>query len=109
MPSVPTKDIERYHKHYSELEERASKEIKEYENITAIAIDNATKAGITNPEQYISEYAQDCKIAYLDDCEKRKALLSKIKIVIHSDGSITSTNTDTGESARFTNQFEFIE
>ncbi len=109
LPSVPAIDLERYPKYYSELEERVNREIKDWEDVISIAKANAREAGIANPRQYVEEYAQDCKRFYLAECERKKELLKQIKMVIYSDGPITSTNTETGETARYTNDFNLIE
>ena len=109
LPNVPDIDLKRYPSYYSRMEETTQREVSEYEDMMTIATDNAAKAGLTNPKQEMEEYSKQCKQAYLQWLEERRKVFSKIKTVIHSDGTITSTNTETGEKARFTTQFEFIE
>jgi hypothetical protein len=105
LPNVPAKDLELYPDYYSEIEERANKEIKEYEELTAIAEANAATAGLANPKQYTAEFAQDCKQAYLEDWKKKEERLKHITITMHSDGTMTSLDTATGETLRLDNQF----
>jgi len=74
--------------------------------MTAIVVDNATKAGLANPKEEMAEYAQQCKQAYRDWLKQRYERFKQIKTIIHADGTITSIDMITGEKARFTNDFK---
>jgi hypothetical protein len=85
--------------------ETAKQQIEWYEkSYIATAKANALKAG-ESPE-IIDEYSKQCKEHYEDWLHKE---LKNVKTVIHTDGTMTVTNTRTGEVGRFDNNFNPIE
>lgn len=107
LPSVMDKDLKLYPSYYSEMEETARREVKEYEDMIIIGDQNASKAGVTKQE--MAQFAQDCKAAYLTNCKKRQEALSKIHTIIHNDGMITETDTTTGITKKYDNAWNAID
>jgi len=77
--------------------------IKWYENYIAVAKANAAKAGVSAEE--LDEYSQKCKTYYEEWLTQE---LRNVKIVMHNNGTMTSTNERTSESARFDNEGNLI-
>jgi hypothetical protein len=73
--------------------------IKWYEDYIAIAYNNAAKSGVSIKD--LDNYTQQCKECFE---EWLNAEMKNLQIVIHGDGTMTSTNTRTNEVARFDNQ-----
>lgn|SRR5690348_7467376 len=78
--------------------------IKWYEGYIAIAYNNAAKSSVTKEE--MDEYTQNCKECFE---EWLSSELKNLQTVIHNDGTMTTTNTRTGEAGRFDNEGNCIE
>jgi len=75
-----------------------------YENYIKIAYENAAKAGAS--KDVVDKYSQQCKEVFE---EWLRNGLKNLQTVMHSDGTMTVTNTRTGESAKFSNDGNPIE